>query len=163
MVKKRKVMTVAIFYDPSSGKILLGLKKRGFGVGRWNGYGGKVKEGESIRKAARREIFEEAGIIAKDLEEVGKIDFEFVDKPDEILEVHFFKIGGYYGNPRETEEMRPGWFEAHNIPYDLMWPDDKVWMPLFLQGKNFEGRILFRDQDTILESQVSLATLNSNL
>lgn len=28
--------------------ILLGMKKRGFGEGRWNGFGGKVKDNESI-------------------------------------------------------------------------------------------------------------------
>ena len=38
--------------------ILLGMKKRGFGVGRWNGFGGKLHEGESIEDAAKRETLE---------------------------------------------------------------------------------------------------------
>ena len=38
----------------TSSKILLGMKKRGFGVGRWNGFGGKVHVGESIEAAASR-------------------------------------------------------------------------------------------------------------
>jgi 8-oxo-dGTP diphosphatase/2-hydroxy-dATP diphosphatase len=29
-------------------KILLGFKKRGFGKNKWNGFGGKVEEGETI-------------------------------------------------------------------------------------------------------------------
>ena len=45
--------------------VLLGLKKRGFGSGRWNGFGGKVEEGETIEQATLRELDEEVGI--KDL------------------------------------------------------------------------------------------------
>jgi len=40
----------------NEGKIILGMKKRGFGVGRWNGFGGKVEEGETIGDAAHREL-----------------------------------------------------------------------------------------------------------
>ena len=35
-------------------QILLGLKKRGFGEGKWNGFGGKVQPGESIAQGAIR-------------------------------------------------------------------------------------------------------------
>lgn len=34
--------------------VLLGMKKRGFGAGKWNGFGGKVQPGETIEEAARR-------------------------------------------------------------------------------------------------------------
>ena len=44
------------------GKLLLGLKKRGFGLGKINGIGGKVEEGESVEAAAVRETFEEIGV-----------------------------------------------------------------------------------------------------
>jgi ADP-ribose pyrophosphatase YjhB (NUDIX family) len=37
-------------------KILLAMKKRGFGVGKWNGLGGKVALGEKIIDAAIREL-----------------------------------------------------------------------------------------------------------
>ena len=39
-------------------QILLAMKKRGFGVGKWNGVGGKVEKGEEIIDAAIREIKE---------------------------------------------------------------------------------------------------------
>lgn len=35
-------------------KILLGFKKRGFGAGKWNGFGGKVEPGENIVNCAKR-------------------------------------------------------------------------------------------------------------
>jgi len=34
--------------------ILLGYKKRGFGAGKWNGFGGKVEIGETVEDAAKR-------------------------------------------------------------------------------------------------------------
>ena len=49
---QNKLYTLAFVLD--AGKILLGMKKRGFGVGRWNGFGGKVDPGESIEGAAKR-------------------------------------------------------------------------------------------------------------
>ena len=47
-----KLYTLVFVADAS--RILLGMKKRGFGVGRWNGFGGKVDPGESIEAAAKR-------------------------------------------------------------------------------------------------------------
>ena len=152
MTKKKKLMTIVLFHDEKNKRILLGLKKRGFGKGKWNGFGGKVEAGETINKDARRELFEEAGILAGKLEKVGLINFRFIEEVEEILEIHFLRILSFYGMPRETEEMRPEWFDINSIPYNRMWADDKYWMPLFLEGKKFKGDILFKDQDTILEN-----------
>ena len=49
---QNKLYTLAFVLD--AGRILLGMKKRGFGAGRWNGFGGKVDPGESIEAAAKR-------------------------------------------------------------------------------------------------------------
>ena len=34
------------------------------------------------------------------------------------------------------------------IPFELMWPDDELWMPLLLQGSNFFGRVDFDRVDS---------------
>ncbi len=47
-----KLFTLLFVLRP--GQVLLGMKKRGFGKGRWNGFGGKVHKGESIEEAAIR-------------------------------------------------------------------------------------------------------------
>jgi len=130
--------------------VLLGMKKRGFGEGRWNGFGGKVEEGETIEQAMQREMQEECGILLKDFDKRGVLEFEFQGQP-EILQVHVFSAKDFEGDPIETEEMRPQWFSVKEIPFAKMWPDDKHWFPLFLEGKNFKGRFLFQDHDTILE------------
>ncbi len=129
------------------------MKKRGFGAGRWNGFGGKIGKEEKIDDAAKRELLEESGIEAISLEKYGIIDFEF--KGDqEILQVHIFKVGEYKGDPKESEEMRPQWFNIDEIPFTDMWPDDIYWMPLFLKGKKFKGKFLFEGHDKIIEREL---------
>ena len=48
----RKLYTLTIIKQESM--VLLGFKKRGFGKGKINGFGGKVEKGETIHDAAIR-------------------------------------------------------------------------------------------------------------
>ncbi|MDP1884374.1 MAG: 8-oxo-dGTP diphosphatase [Candidatus Moranbacteria bacterium] len=128
--------------------ILLGMKKRGFGAGRWNGFGGKLHPGESIGDAAIREVREECGLRANRLEKVGLIEFTF-EKTGDIQEVHLFLCEDFAGEPMETEEMEPRWFPIAELPYADMWPDDKFWMPLLIEGKKFQGRFIFAENGKI--------------
>ncbi len=61
------------------------MKKRGFGEGRWNGFGGKVNEGEGVEEAAKRELEEEVGVIVNEIEHMGVLDFEWKGKPEILL------------------------------------------------------------------------------
>jgi len=140
-----KKLTLCLAVNES--EILLGLKKRGFGEGRWNGFGGKLEKRETIEEAARREVFEESGLIVKELEKKGIITFEF-ESDQETLEVHIFQILNFEGEAKESEEMKPRWFNKKEIPFDKMWSDDKYWLPLFLDGKKFKGRFLFDAEKT---------------
>jgi 8-oxo-dGTP diphosphatase/2-hydroxy-dATP diphosphatase len=147
-----KVMTLGFIL--TSKEILLGMKKRGFGAEKWNGFGGKVQEGETIEQALNREFEEECKIKIKKSKKIGEIEFEFPKKP-ETLKVHVFKILEYEGEPIETEEMKPQWFKIHKIPYESMWSDDIHWMPLFLKEKKFRGKILFDEKEQVLKSIIN--------
>lgn len=147
----KKLLTLCIIYNHKN--ILLGMKKKGFGEGRWNGFGGKVEDGELIEDAARRELREEAGISAPHVKKRGVLNFEF-EGNSEILEVHVFSADDFEDEPQESDEMKPQWFSLQEIPFDSMWPDDKYWFPLLLAGKNFEGYFNFRGHDTILRHEL---------
>ncbi|MBI2636751.1 MAG: 8-oxo-dGTP diphosphatase, partial [Parcubacteria group bacterium] len=136
-------------------RVLIGMKKRGFGQGRWNGFGGKVKDGETIDAAASRELREEVGVVPVDLRKAGLADFYFDDGTPDIR-VHVFCATQFLGEPRETEEMRPQWFKHREIPFGDMWPDDEHWFPHFLKGSFFRGTFRFRDIDTLLEHDVRI-------
>jgi 8-oxo-dGTP diphosphatase/2-hydroxy-dATP diphosphatase len=140
-----KVLTLAVIHDDE--KILLGLKKRGFGMGRWNGFGGKLKEGETIMEAAHRELEEEAGITTDELTERGQIYFSFEDGTED-LEIHIFSSNTYNGEIMESDEMKPQWFAHSEIPYDEMWAEDPYWLPLVLAGKNISGKVHYDKPST---------------
>ena len=57
--------TSLVFPVAPDGRILLGRKRRGMGYGKWNGFGGKIEVGETMRECAARELFEECGLTAK--------------------------------------------------------------------------------------------------
>ncbi|KAM4531438.1 oxidized purine nucleoside triphosphate hydrolase isoform 1-T1 [Odontesthes bonariensis] len=142
-----KLLTLVMVVQP--GRVLLGMKKRGFGVGKWNGFGGKVQPGETIEDAAKRELQEESSLTVDALEKIGNIKFEFVGEP-QLLDVHIFRADAYNGEPTESDEMRPQWFEIDKIPFSQMWPDDIMWFPLMLQKKKFVGYFKFQGHDVIL-------------
>ncbi len=145
------ILTLVFFIKDD--QILLGYKKRGFGAGRWNGFGGKVEKGESIEEAAKREAVEECGLSIKRLEKRAIHTFSFEGNAD-VLEVHTFWVKSWEGEPVETEEMKPQWFHFDAIPYDSMWPDDKLWLPQFLGGKCLKTAFLFGEKDAVLQYDV---------
>lgn len=151
MASNKKILTLCVIHK--NDRVLLGMKKRGFGQGRWNGFGGKVKEGETIVEAMNRELFEECGVKVSECEQMGVLDFGWQEKP-EILQVHIFKAHDFAGTPQETEEMKPEWFDIQKIPFDSMWQDDKYWFPLFLENKKFKGKFIFDQNDNILQREL---------
>ncbi|KAJ8389662.1 hypothetical protein AAFF_G00115380 [Aldrovandia affinis] len=146
-----KLLTLVLVVQP--GRVLLGMKKRGFGSGKWNGFGGKVQPGETIEQAARRELLEESGLTVDTLDKIGNIKFEFVGET-ELLDVHIFRADSFNGDPTESDEMRPQWFDLESIPYDKMWVDDRMWFPLMLQKKLFLGYFKFQGHDVILDHKL---------
>lgn len=142
-----KLLTLCIVHQGN--RVLLGMKKRGFGAGRFNGFGGKVEERESIEEAVVRETVEEAGITPLDPLKLGIIEFFFIETGD-TLQVHIFKSKDFEGTVGESEEMCPEWFAVDEIPFEKMWKDDIFWFPLFLENKLFKGRFSFDRNDSIV-------------
>lgn len=147
----RTVLTLCIVQQGS--RVLLGLKKRGFGVGRWNGFGGKIRPGETVEQAAGRELEEEAGIVPQSLKSRGLLLFTFEGQEEEF-EVPVFSVTEFTGEIKESEEMRPQWFLPTEIPFADMWPDDIHWLPHFLTGKSVRGYFHFKDPNTILDYEL---------
>lgn len=146
-----KLMNICFLIE--NGHVLLGYKKRGFGMGRWNGFGGKVQPNETIEQGTIREMKEEAGVDVSNLENRGKITFKYPDKP-QPFEVHLFVAKSHKGELVESEEMRPAWFNVLQVPLKSMWVDDEHWLPQLLAGKSVEGTIYFADENTIIDKKL---------
>ena len=133
------------------GRILLIDKKTGLGKGKVNGPGGKVEKGESPEACAVRECQEELGITVSALQYCGQHRFQFVDGYS--IHVWVYKTGQFDGVPTETPEARPLWVDLDKIPYELMWEDDEIWVPMMLRGERFNGRWIF-DGDRMLDYEL---------
>lgn len=137
--------------DPPT-EVLLGLKKAGFGAGKYNGFGGKVKAGETIEAAAIREVEEEVGLVVspKNLKSVGRLTFLFSASPawDRVTTVFLARV--WEGEPVESTEMRPVWFAVEDIPFEHMWQGDVHWIPRILAGERVRGCVTFgEDNETV--------------
>lgn len=125
----------------NDGQILLKLATRGVSKGKWNFPGGKVDEGETVEQAAIRETFEETGLKITNLEKFAELYFY----EDEELSwtVFAYKTSSFSGELVETEEGPLKWFDSQKIPFDLMWEDDRFWVPQVMQGAKIEGHFYF--------------------
>jgi len=137
-------------------EILLAMKKRGFGSDRWNGVGGKIEPDETIEQALVRECQEEIEVIPTRFDKVAVIDFEFPPGVTDKQTMHVYLCTEWQGEPAETEEMAPKWFKTSEIPYDDMWQDDIVWLPLVLRDKKMHGHFTFDHNETMLAAEFTL-------
>eukprot|EP01135_Chromosphaera_perkinsii_P008185 Nk52_evm7s1178 gene=Nk52_evmTU7s1178 len=139
--------------DIEAQKILLGMKRRGFGVGKWQHvFGGKREKGETSTVAALRELQEETGLVAKvgDISPRAILFFEFTDEniASVLMEVRIYTYllksthhtpdKGHpdcspVQTPIETDEITPKWFNMSAVPYEEMWADNAYWIPEILQ------------------------------
>jgi 8-oxo-dGTP diphosphatase/2-hydroxy-dATP diphosphatase len=103
-----------------------------------------------------------------------------VEKPI-LMEVHVFTTNEFTGEPLESEgilndkcglnfnskfdelfsifkliyeEMIPKWYSIEDLP-EQMWPDVKLWFPLFVKGSKFSGHF-----KVINESKIDKFVLN---
>jgi len=135
--------------------VLLGLKKRGFGVGKWNGIGGKRDASDhTITDTARRELKEEIGVEALALTRVATLDFHFETQLDWNQTVSIFLCRDWNGDAQESEEMKPQWFWQESLPYNEMWEDDQHWLPLVLAGRRLKGAFWFNKESKIIKFEI---------
>jgi len=140
-------------------ELLLAMKKRGFGKGKWNGVGGKEdsEKGDiNIVGTAMRETEEEIGVKIKKMEKVAVLSFYFPYKKEWDQDVHVFLVRDWQGEPAESEEMLPKWFKMNDIPYNEMWDDDKHWLPKILQGKKLKAKFIFSPGEKIINQDIKV-------
>lgn len=129
-------------------ELLLARKQSGPGQGRWNFFGGRIETGESPAACAVRELAEESGLVAEemDIEQVAKLTCQFADMP--AWELHVFRVKRWEGELTASAEMGLGqWFPIDDLPFSDMWPGDRRWLPLVLAGKKIQALISYRARD----------------
>lgn len=140
---RKATLCILVKEDNEGRKLLLAMKKKGFGEGKFNGVGGKVDEGETVDQAMVREAKEEIGVDLVDFQKFAVMDFYFPPKPEWNQQVHIYIATRWNGEPVESEEVKPEWFDEKNIPFDRMWEDDRHWLPIILSKKKIKANFTF--------------------
>jgi 8-oxo-dGTP diphosphatase len=139
-------------------QVLLGKKKTGLGQGNFLGMGGKMREGEIEEQAVIRETQEEISVTPIKLTRVAELDFLFPHKPEWDQHVTAFVCTEWKGEPTESEEIAPQWFNQKEIPYKQMWDDASYWLRKALTGKTALRAWFKYDQN----NKVSECDINEN-
>ena len=132
-----------ICYIMKNGMVLLIRKMKGFGRGKLNAPGGKLREGETPEECVVREVLEETGLRLLKLRRHGAIKFYFGEKDEPDWVVQVFSSNAFSGELKDSAEGPLDWVEIDRLPYEDMWEDDRHWVPLLLEDRNFSGRFCF--------------------
>ncbi len=92
----------------------------------WEFPKGHLEVDESSQQAALREVEEEAGVVAKVLEKVDKIEYFYYEDKQKVLKTVVYFLMEYVGEVKAT------------TAFEVM---DKAWLPL----DEVEGRLTFGD------------------
>lgn len=150
----KKIETTLLLLKKEN-QVLLAMKKRGFGAGKFNGVGGKIEPDETPEIAMIREAQEEIAVTPTQYTKIGVMEFiEYFKGNKENIIFHLFVATDWEGNPQESDEMKPQWFDIDKIPYDQMFKDDEYWMPFALEGKKINGFFEFDENWNLLSHKI---------
>jgi len=141
----RTCLCIVRRHAPGGPEVLLGLKKTGFGAGKWVGLGGHIEPGEKPAAAAVREVAEEAALLvpADSLQHLASIEFRFPMRPSWDQTADVFVTSVFQGEATESDEVAPRWFAEDALPLPLMWDDAQYWLPRVLAGERVDVVITF--------------------
>jgi 8-oxo-dGTP diphosphatase len=123
-------------------------KENDMHAGKWNGLGGKLESGETPEECARREIWEESGLVVKGLNLKGMITFPgFYDEEDWYT--FLFTVDDFEGELIDSPEGHLQWIPNDEL-FDLnLWPGDRIFIPWLDEPGFFSGKFVYQDGELI--------------
>ena len=144
-MKKRIEATLIYLMDGDQVLMLERVKKEGdIHIGKWNGLGGKVELGESVKSCAIRELKEESGLSADYFDFAGHITFPAFDKQGNDWSVFVFRAHGPKGDLIDCDEGNLSWKQKDEILSFNLWEGDKHFLPHVLSNKPFFGEFCYQ-------------------
>ena len=120
---------------------------------KWVGVGGKLEAGESPFDCARREIFEETGVSAKNLKYRGFITFVSDIYGTEYM--HLFTASEYSGEiDYDCDEGKLEGVKKELVPSLPIWEGDKIFLNLLDNEERFFSLKLCYNGDTLISHEL---------
>jgi len=104
-------------------KVLMGKRLNSVGRGQWGFPGGHLEFGESLTAGAKRELFEETGLVVDELEFVHLLN-QIQKEPDRhYIQINFI-VKKWQGDPEIKEPTKCEkwqWFDLDKLPEDVFY------------------------------------------
>lgn len=116
--------------------------------GKYNGLGGKLREGEDVLSCMMREISEEAGICCEEVALRGTVNWPGFGPDGENWLGFIFLISRFSGTPYTiNNEGELGWHAINDIGLLPMWEGDRFFLPLVFDDdpRVFHGYMPYRN------------------
>jgi len=98
--------------------------------GKWNGLGGKLEADEAVAAGMTRELREEAGIEATELQLAGTVSWPGFGKGGEDWFGFVFRVLAFTGTPAEAnDEGTLQWVPLDRVLSLLLWEGDRFFLP----------------------------------
>jgi len=154
------ITEAVVAYCINGSQVLLGRRKTSstdLGINNIAGLGGKLEQNEAYTDALIRELNEEVGIIPIKYVDMGRVVFLNPHNTKWNLAVQIYIVNKWEGDPRESDETEPMWFDIDKIPLDNMFSDNRYWLPQVLTGQKVDGVFMFEEEHGISESRVNFS------
>lgn len=140
MEKERPKIGVNVFLV-KDGKVLMGKRIGKVGYGTWGLPGGHLEMGESLAFCAKRELLEETGIKAQEVEFLHLINGPREDDHSHYVHINFL-AKNWEGKPEVTEPDKFEaweWFDMNKLP-DNIFVGHKDFVPMYLSQQNLKDQ-----------------------
>ena len=143
-------------YLRQNGKTLMVLRNKkpnDIHEGKWNGLGGKFEPGETPEECARREIFEESGLLVKKLILKGLLTFPLFAR-DEDWYAFVFVATEFEGSLIESPEGSLQWIDDAQLTELNLWVGDRIFLPWLECPGFFSGKFVYQNGALVDHSAV---------
>lgn len=139
-------------YVQREGKTLMIHRNKNQGdmhLGKWNGLGGKLEEGESPQECAVREVGEESGLEAKNPILAGFLTFPMFDGQDDWY-CFVFRIEDFSGELKhESAEGKLEWFPNEDVFKLPLWEGDHIFLPWIFEKRFFMAKFVYAEKKLV--------------
>ena len=120
---------------------------------KWLGVGGKFEFGESPEECAKREAFEETGLVLKNPLYRGIVTFVYGDITEYM---HLFTCKDFEGVIKECDEGDLEWVDKSKVCSLPIWEGDKIFFKLLLEDQGFFSLKLVYKGDSLVYDKTEI-------